>query len=185
MNAFEYLSVLISIVLGLGITQLLTGFGRWLEQRETFGAYAPAIAWAAFLLLVHVQTWWTMFGMSDEQSWNFLQFTAVLLQPILLFLLAVIVFPGPHARSSDLRQNFHAQRRWFFGLLLAVLVVSLLKDATRGELPEAANLVFHALFLVQAVLGIAFASERLQHYLAYSSLGIFTIYIGLLFAELG
>ncbi|HEX6588739.1 MAG TPA: hypothetical protein VF039_06930 [Longimicrobiales bacterium] len=185
MNAFEYLSVLVSIVLGLGITQLLTGFGRWLEQRDTFRAYAPAIAWAAFLLLVHVQTWWTMFGMDEYESWNFLQFTTVLLQPILLFLLAVIVFPGPHARSSDLRQNFHAQRRWFFGLLIAVLAASLLKDAARGELPEPMNLLFHAVFMVQAVLGIVSAGERLQRYLAYSSLAIFSVYIALLFAELG
>ncbi len=185
MQAFEYLSVLLSIVLGLGITQLLTGFGRWLEQRATFRAYPVAIAWAAFLLLVHVQTWWTMFGMSVHDDWNFLQFTAVLLQPIVLFLLAVIVFPGPHARSNDLRQNFHDQRRWFFGLLLVVLIVSLLKDATRGELPEATNLVFHAIFLVQAALGYASANERVQHYLAFSSLGIFAAYIGLLFAELG
>ena len=184
MQAFEYLSVLLSIVLGLGITQLLTGFGRWLEQRHTFRAYPPAIAWAAFLLLVHVQTWWTMFGMSGNDDWNFLQFTAVLLQPIILFLLAVIVFPGPQARTSDLRQNFHDQRRWFFGLLIAVLVASLLKDVTRGELPDAANLLFHAIFLVQAVLGLATPNERLQRYLAFSSLAIFTAYIGLLFAQL-
>ena len=185
MQAFEYLSVLVSIVLGLGITQLLTGFGRWLEQRDTFRAYPPAIAWAGFLLLVHVQTWWTMFAMGVHEDWNFLQFTAVLLQPIILFLLAVIVFPGPNARSSDLRQNFLDQRRWFYGLLMSVLLASLLKDMTRGELPDAANLTFHGLFLVQAALGIAFASERLHRYLAFSSLAIFTLYIALLFAELG
>lgn len=185
MNAFEYLSVLVSIVLGLGITQLLTGFGRWLEQRHTFRAYAPAIAWAAFLLFLHVQTWWTMFGMSGHDDWNFLQFSAVLLQPVILFLLAVIVFPGPHAQTSDLRQNFHDQRRWFYGLLIAVIVASLLKDATRGELPDPANLAFHALFLVLAGLGMASANERLQRYLAFFSLGIFAAYITLLFAELG
>lgn len=185
MQAFEYLSVLVSIVLGLGITQLLTGFGRWLEQRDTFRAYPVAIAWAAFLLLVHVQTWWTMFGMSVQDDWNFLQFTVVLFQPILLFLLAVIVFPGPQARSSDLRQNFHEQRRWFFGLLMAVLLASLLKDVMRGELPEPVNLLFHAIFLIQGAIGYASANERLQRYLAYSSLGVFAAYIGLLFAELG
>jgi hypothetical protein len=48
MGAFEYLSVLISIVLGLGITQLLLGFSRWLEQRKSFRAYGPAIAWSGW-----------------------------------------------------------------------------------------------------------------------------------------
>lgn len=184
MNTFEYLSVLVSIILGLGITQLLSGFGTWLEQRHSFRAYGPAIAWAGFLLLVHVQTWWTMFGLGVHENWNFLQFAMVLLQPILLFLLAVIVLPGPNAPRHDPRDNFLAQRRWFFGLLAGLLFVSLLKDLTRGDIPGPANLAFHALFLGISALGFLFAGERIQRWLAYSSIATFTAYIALLFAEL-
>ena len=185
MEAFEYLSVLLSIVVGLGITQLLAGFGRWLEQRRTFQAWGPAIAWAAFLLLLHVQTWWTMYGMRGYESWNFLQFCAVLLQPILLFLLAVIVFPGRGAPHNDLRRNFMDQRRWFFGLLVALVLASLAKDATRLEMPGTANVVFHGIFLVLGLTGFARASERAQRLVAYVSLALFVVYIGMLFAQLG
>lgn len=147
LDQFEYLSVLISIILGLGITQLLTGFGRWLEQRATFKAYSPAIGWAAFLLVVHVQTWWSMFGLRHWAAWNFLQFSIVLLQPSILFLMAILVFPGPGAPADDLRANYFTQRRWFFGLLMSLLVVSVLKDLIRsGELPGAVNLLFHGVF---------------------------------------
>jgi hypothetical protein len=38
-DAFNYLAVLISIILGLGIAQLLSGFGRWIEQRRSFQAF--------------------------------------------------------------------------------------------------------------------------------------------------
>ena len=184
MAAFDYLSVLVSIILGLGITQLLSGFGTWLEQRRSFRAYAPAIAWAAFLLLVHVQTWWSMFGMREQESWNFLQFTLVLLQPILLYLLAVIVLPGPNAPQNDPRENFHMQRRWFFGLLLTLVAASVLKDASRMELPDPVNLVFHALFGLVALIGFMSARERVQRSVAFFSFAAFALYVGLLFAEL-
>ena len=63
MHAFDYLSVLLSIVLGLGMTQLLSAVARWLELRHETKTYAPAAIWAAFLMVVLVQTWWSMFGM--------------------------------------------------------------------------------------------------------------------------
>lgn len=185
MSAFEYLSVLISIVLGLGMTHLLLGFGRWLERRGEFRAYGPAIAWGAFLLLVQVQTWWSMFGYRGFQDWDFLQFCVVLLQPILLFLLSVVVFPGPGATRHDLRENFFHQRPWFFGLLVALLLVSLAKDlVTAGSLPDGLNLTFHGVFLIVALIGLKIRKEGSDHVLAYSTLFLFMAYIGVLFADL-
>lgn len=184
MGAFEYLSVLISIVLGLGITQLLVGFSRWLERRSSFEAYGPAIAWAGFVLLVQIQSWWSMFGMRQFTSWNFLQFSMVLLQPIVLFLLAVVVFPGPSNPESDLRKYFHEQRRWFFGLLAMLVVISVLKDMVRGTLPVGLNAAFHVIFMAVAVAGFKWSNERVQRVLAYGTLSLFAGYIAILFAEL-
>jgi hypothetical protein len=184
MDQFEYLSVLISIILGLGITQLLTGFGRWLEQRRSVRVYAPAIIWALVLLIIDVQTWWSMFGLRNWESWNFLQFALVLLQPIVLFLLAILAFPGA-ATEVDLRTNFFVQRRWFFGLFLVLLAVSIAKELVRsGALPDAVNLAFHGMFAVQC--GIALSTERdgVHRLLAWIGLLMITVYITLLFGQL-
>ena len=185
MDPFAYLSVLVSIVLGLGITQLLMGFSRWLEQRKAFDAYAPAIAWAAFLLLVHFQSWWSMYGMRDLVDWTFFQFSMVLLQPILLFLLAVLVFPSSTAPDQDLRTNFLHKRPWFFGLFLALLVASLLKDIVRsGSLPEATNVGFHIVAMLVAGLGLVSKDERLHRWIGGFAVTLFIVYIAVLFAEL-
>lgn len=184
MSQFEYLAVLISIILGLGITQLLSGFGRWLEQRAKLRPYAPSLAWAAFLLLVHVQTWWAMYGLRDASTWSFLQFAVVLLQPIVLFLLTILTFPGPGSRE-DLRANYFVQRRWFFGLMMALLVVSVLKDVVReGNLPSVENLAFHVLFMVVALTGFVSAHERTHRWLSYAAIVTGTVYVALLFGAL-
>lgn len=185
MDEFSYLSVLISIILGLGITQLLSGFGRWIEQRSSFRAYGPAIAWTAILLVTHIQGWWSMFGLRHHQNWNFLQFCIVLLQPITLFLMAALVLPGANAPELDLRSNYFAQRRWFFGLLIALLVISVLKDlAMTGELPDPANLAFHGLLFFPSLIAILTEREGYHRFFAYSSLAMIAVYISLLFARL-
>lgn len=185
MEAFEYLSVLISIVLGLGITHLLMGFGRWVEARSEFQPFGPSLAWAGFLLLVHLQTWWTMFGYTHHQDWTFLEFVVVLLQPVVLFLLTLMVFPSSDASRKDLKENFFHQRPWFFGLFVALLGVSIAKDLVMtGRLPEPMNLAFHGAFLIAAVLGLGLKREKGHRLLAYSVLVFFLVYTILLFFEL-
>ena len=91
---------------------------------------------------------------------------------------------GSGAATLDLRQYFHDQRRWFFGLLGILVAVSVSKDVVRGALPGGVNLAFHAVFATVAVAGFASAHERLHRLLAYGTLSLFAAYIALLFAEL-
>lgn len=182
MDNFSYLSVLISIVLGLGITQILSGFGRWVENRATFPAYAPSIVWAVLLLIMHVQTWWSMYGLRQHERWTFLQFFVVLLQPIVLYLLSSLVLPSQSCAVADLKSNYSAQRRWFFGLLMALLAVSVVRDVVlTGALPSNENLAFHGLFLVLAVGGLIIASEWVHRCIALLSAGTIGLYITFLF----
>src|SRR6476646_5129054 len=93
MDAFGYLSVLISIVLGLAITELLQGVRSLLLARDRVRMFGPTLAWAGLLLLIDTQAWWAMFGMRLRPAWRFADFGMVLLETVLLYLLAGLVFP--------------------------------------------------------------------------------------------
>lgn len=182
MDNFSYLSVLISIVLGLGITQILAGFGRWVENRATFPAYAPSILWAVLLLVMHIQTWWSMYGLRQHEHWTFLQFFVVLLQPIVLYLLSSLVLPSQGSAVADLKSNYDAQRRWFFALLMALLAVSVVRDVMlTGALPAKENLAFHLLFLALAAVGLITAREWVHRVIVLLSAGTIGLYITFLF----
>jgi hypothetical protein len=190
-DEFSYLSVLLSIVLGLGITQLLTALGRLIQARERVRMFWPAPAWAVLLLVTHVQTWWTMFGLRDQAAWTFFTFLLVLLQPVLLYLLAALVLPDfgetadPGEGTVDLRRHYFRQARWFFGLALALLAVSVLKDvALDGELPDTPNLLAHLLFA--ALWGTAAVTRRERYHLLLAPLSfvLFTGYVALLFLRM-
>lgn len=184
MQPFDYLSVLISIVLGLGITQILQGFAGWLGQRDRLRPYSPAVLWAITLLVAHIQTWWSMYGLRLADEWTFLQFAAVLMQPAVLYMLSTLVLTSAPG-DADMRSNFLHHRRWFFGFFLALLVVSQLKDVIRmGRLPGAENLGFHAVLFMIGAAGLASARDTVQRAVAVAAFLAVLAYVALLFAEL-
>lgn len=185
MHAFDYLSVLLSIVLGLGMTQLLSAVARWLELRHETKTYLPAAIWAAMLMIVLVQTWWTMFGLRNMTEWNFLQFCVVLVQPVMLYLLTALVLPGAQSKQQDQEAFFLEHRTWFYGLLMALLAASITKDVVlRGSLPGAPNLIFHAVFFAGSLFGLSSRKRGVQLASAVAGLVLMLVYVTALFAEL-
>ena len=78
MDEFSYLSVLLSIILGLAVTQILTGFRGLLQSRARVRIYWPAIAWSFLLLVICAQSWWAMFGLRSHHAWTFGGFAVAL-----------------------------------------------------------------------------------------------------------
>ena len=186
MDAFSYLSVLLSIILGLGITQVLTAGGRLIRARAAVRPYWPPLVWAGLLLVIYVQAWWSMFGLRTHRTWTFLAFFVVLLQTVALYMLAALVLPeSVDERPVDLRAHYERQAPWFFGFLLATLVISVLKDVVLdGRLPEPANLGFHLLLFVTSATAIAVRREWYDKLFAVLSVVAMTAYIAVLFSRL-
>jgi hypothetical protein len=181
MDEFSYLSVLITIILGLGITQLMTGLGWLIVSRERVHLYWPTVAWVALLMVFHILTWWTMFGLRNYHEWNFFAFLIVLLQPIVLYLLAALILSD----LTDLKANYYANARWFFSLLVLLFCVSLLKDlALFGRFPEKTNLAAHVMFMVLGIAAIGTQREWYHKLLIPVTVVLISAYIATLFARL-
>ena len=83
-----------------------------------------------------------MFGMRSRHEWAFQQFAVVLLQTIMTYMWAGLVFPDLSAESVvDLKKNFYEHRGWFFSFGFGALAVSVCKDVVlTGQLPNPINL---------------------------------------------
>lgn len=186
MDAFSYLSVLLSIVIGLALTQILQGFrGRMLSHARV-RHYWPTQLWAAIVLLVCTQTWWAMFDLRNRTDWQFDDFMILLAQTTVTYLLAGLVFPDfPDEKMVDLREHYFTQRRRFFGLLLAGALISIARDVVLNhKLPESTNLLFHFAYIAVAVSGLVTVREWLHKAIAVITVGTVVLYISLLFARL-
>lgn len=187
MDAFSYLAVLLSIVLGLGLTQLLTATGRIIRKRESIHVHWLPLLWTAILTLIYLQAWWAMYDMRFRREWSFLAFAIVLTETATLYLMAAVVLPEQFDddESADLQAYFDRHHQWFYGLFLLTLIVSVAKDLiVAGRLPEPANLAFHTLFAVGCIAGMLLKRWRAQELLGIAFAAAVLSYIALLFARL-
>jgi hypothetical protein len=186
MEAFAYLSVLISIILGLAIQQVLQGYRALILSRRRIRFYAPPLIWSVLLMLMVAQHWWASFGLADRAEWSFALFATILMQTILIYMMTAIVLPDiPADEPIDLRDHYFRETKALFGLGAAVIGWSLFREyMLEGRLPELLNLAFHMLFLAMSVTAAFVRRPRLHEAFAVIMGALFAAYIALLFARL-
>jgi hypothetical protein len=126
-TAFEYVTVLISIVLGLGITQILTGIADLVHQSNRVKVYWPHLLWVLVILVLHVQDWWVTFDLRKHGSWTLPIFLFTMTYPITLFILARLLFPfGIQEGPIDLKKFYQENYRkiFLFGSILPTISIA-------------------------------------------------------------
>lgn len=130
---FEYLGVLISIVMGLGITHLLIGVSKVVHLRESVRHYWVHYVWTLNVMVYIVGIWWNMFWWSDLQEWFFYQFLFILLYAVVLFMAASLLYPWTIRPDLDLREHFLWNRKWFFGTLALAWTIDIPETVMKAE----------------------------------------------------
>ncbi|HEY3777703.1 MAG TPA: hypothetical protein VGL35_06570 [Rhizomicrobium sp.] len=188
MDAFSYLSVLISIVVGLALAHLLAGFGAMVRARARIALYWPLAAQMALMFLIQVQMWWAFFSLRGVGRWNFPEFLIVLLQAVFVYLATTFLVPDLRDGDGgqvDLRQCYYREARWYFGALLFAVLDSLVNNLLfRGGFRSLIDPAGHAAFIALAVAGIATRRAWVHKIIAVVALLVFASYIALLFIPL-
>jgi hypothetical protein len=74
---FEYLGVLIAVILGLSLTHLLRGLSKLIHMRRTVKPYWVQIVWTVNILIYVLAVWWGMFWWNKLQAWSIEEFFAI------------------------------------------------------------------------------------------------------------
>jgi len=85
-ESFSYLTVLLSIVLGLAITQVLLGARGLILTRAKVKLYYPTLIWAGLILLIAIQGWWASFALRTHAGWTFGALLVIILRAISLYM---------------------------------------------------------------------------------------------------
>jgi len=85
MSSFEFISILMSIVVGLGVTNLLAGAGRaFYRRRETPMDEVHIVLTLATLLILSLN-WWVAFKWNTNVLWSFDKFLVLIVWTITLY----------------------------------------------------------------------------------------------------
>lgn len=186
MSEFDYLAVLISIVLGLGMSHVLSTSAQLVRYRRAVRFYTPTLLWLLILFLVHVQIWWAVFELRSVREWSFIGFMLVLAVPVLAYSMSVLLAPDFDRETLvDLRGSYFEQRRWFYALFGLLPAASLAQElAIRGFIIGDADPLFRLGFILLAILGFKRTDEWLHLLLPVLVLTSFAVYVGALFLRL-
>ena len=157
MDAFGYVSVIISVVIGLGLSHVLTGAAELFKARRRVRLYWVHLLWVALTFVGHIFLWWTMWNLRLVRDWDFFTFLLLLLAPVLLYVAAAFLIPKvePDARL-DLREYFYENHSAFFGVNAAfVALMSAENWLLTGRMsPPPVTAIFAAWFVLLCVSAV-------------------------------
>jgi hypothetical protein len=185
-DSFAYLSVMISIILGLAAAHVLGSIARVVNHRERIVMYWPSLVWAGTLFLLVAQLWWADASLRTYTTWSFGAFLVLLAQLALLYLLCALILPVPdRADTFDMHAAFARNRTWFLGVLLLLIGLSFVKDfVLYGRVPLNANFGALLVFAIFAAVALGNRSEQVQKINAVAAAVMTVAYIVVLFSAL-
>jgi hypothetical protein len=185
-DAFDYLTVLVSIVLGLAITNVLTRLALVMQARERVNFYWPPIAWALWLFFISVQHWWAQWSARHSHNTSFFAFWLQILTPTLLFLLTALALPDREIDGKiDLQEWYFRNRKWFFGLLFLVPLLSIVEEIVRsGYMASDLNLWFLIAFAIASGATYFVTSRRAGEWMTAQAMALTMVYVVVLYSTL-
>lgn len=179
MGVFEYLGVLISVIMGLGITHLATGATKLVQNRDTVTFYLPHALWTFNHLLYLLLVWWGMFWWSNHTVWQVHEYLFITGYAIVLFFLASILFPWDMKDDINLRDYFLKNKAWFFGTFIVARVIDIPETLIKAKanlrpVPEE-YFLFIGFNILIGVIGLITRNYVVQLVLPLAFIGL-TIY---------
>lgn len=122
MSIFEFLMVLVSIIIGLGIAEILRGVARHIRNRDSVSGYWVHTVAIMLVFIALVQQWWEIWGLQIYSDWSFLGLLMMLTGPTGLFLIAYLLFPQP-VEGANFREYYYGPMRpiWWIAVLTVTL----------------------------------------------------------------
>jgi hypothetical protein len=131
-DIYRHVLVVIGLILGLGITRLLTGVARFVQHPERNKVDAVHLGWVVTLLLTLVHFWWWEIWLIDVQHWTFQIYLFLISYAILLFLLCALLFPDSITEYGGYADFFISRRKWFFGIYAATILFDIVDSMIKG-----------------------------------------------------
>jgi hypothetical protein len=130
MDSFRWIAVVLSIILGLGVTRLLSSVVEVFRSRNQAHLDWIPLVWAGCIFLWQIQFWWGIIELPALiGEWTIGSFLTLVSLTLLLFISAGLVLPPSKLEKNEsLRESFERDGRWALVALSVYFVGALFTD---------------------------------------------------------
>ena len=162
MQPFDYVTVLLSIVVSLALAHLLTGIAHMIQDGvRSFSM--PLAQWILFSLFLCVDYWFYVWHLHRESSWSLAYVGLLLGQASMIFVAARLIVPGVSNGSPvDMTAFFERTRRKYMAVVFAVAASNELINLSLPGFGSIQVALLVAAWLFLFAVGWVFASLRVQ-----------------------
>ncbi|MGK0224573.1 MAG: hypothetical protein ACI9ON_003829 [Limisphaerales bacterium] len=173
MSVFEFVAILYSIVIAMGVARVLAGFVALIEFRKEVAHPPLFVIWLSLLLLMHIVWWFSLWADNDSASYTLFKVVFTFHVPAFLFISSWLLVPG-EAASETIAER-HAKLRVPFLICLSIPVIPgpLIGAFVTGDWSVALYLLPVGTILL---IGTISSNIRLQYSVALSAITIYLIF---------
>lgn len=132
MDRFSFVMVLLSIIVGLGITELLTNVAHQIQQRAKSKPYWIHSFLVTIIFVAFLQQWWEMWGLHAQEMWSFPVLLLMIGGPVCLYVISHLMFPDD-IKGIDFKEIYFDDARILYMLAaLAVILATLFRPLSFG-----------------------------------------------------
>src|SRR5205814_5496145 len=134
MSSFEFIAALMSIIIGLGVTNLIAGAGRAFYRRNENPLDELHIVLTLATLLLLALQWWVTFKWNTEVNWSFDKFLLLIVWTITLYMLTVFLYPPDLSEAEEHQARFERNRSGFYSSFIAMCLLDIVQAAIHADL---------------------------------------------------
>jgi hypothetical protein len=175
-ETFTHVRTMISMILGLGIAQLLKNAVKLIDHNRLVKPYLLHVLWVFYVFLLMIHFWWWEAQLKTIVHWNFMEYFFLIVYTMLYFALCVLIFPDNIKEYEGFKEYFFSKKRWFFSFLIVIFVADFADTLLKGkDYLESLNWEYpvrNLSHIVLCLMAIRFDNVRFQYILA----GVFIVY---------
>ena len=162
MDRFSFVLVLLSIIVGLGMTELLNNFARQIKNRARSKFYWLHTLLAVLVFMALLQQWWESWDLRLTENWTFLSMLLMIGGPVGLYIISHILFPQDSG-EIDYEKHYYDNHTVTYSLaIITVVLASLYRPLSFGDsLLDIDNLT--SAFILVVFLVLALSSQKRLH----------------------
>jgi hypothetical protein len=141
MDTFRWIAVTFSMILGLGVTRVLSGAIAAFRSRHHAELDWIPFVWGVAVFVLQIQFWWAIFELPRlVDTWTLLDFMMLLGAPLSLFAAAALLLPAAELDPGEsMVAHFERDGRWglvclaFYAVFAGLIDFALFGEGLRTQ----------------------------------------------------